>query len=169
MYADHMYDLYSRHCANGSIQVKGVDYFSSYAAISTADSIRISIAFAASRKMLIFGVDIGNCFQSNLQEVEKRVYIKVPPLYLEWFRDRYPKHPIPPTKTIYVLQAVHSIQGTRSAGNEWYEFSSKLFKKMGMVKNATDAAVFTFRLEDDLLIVLTNVDDFLILASTNDI
>ena len=37
---------------------------------------------------------------------------------------------------------------------------------MGMVQNATDAAVFTFRLDDDLLIVLTNVDDFLILAST---
>lgn len=70
MDADHMYDLYSRHCANGSIQVKGVNYFTSYAAITTEDLIRISLAFAATRKMLVFVIDIGNCFQSNLQEVE---------------------------------------------------------------------------------------------------
>ena len=49
MDSDHMYDLCSRHCANGSIQVKGVDYFTSYAAIATADSIRISIAFTATK------------------------------------------------------------------------------------------------------------------------
>ena len=119
--------------------------------------------------MLIPPPIVGNCFQSNLQEVEQRVYVKAPPLYIEWFRDRYPKHPLPLAKTCYVLQAVHSIQGTRSAGNEWYEFGSKIFKKMGMVQNATDNAVFTFRLEDDLLIVLTNVDDFLILASRKEI
>ena len=96
---DNMYDLYSRHCANGSIQVKGVDYFTSYAAIATADSIRISSAFGASGKMLVYAIDIGNCFQTNLQEVHQRVYLKAPPLYIEWLKDRYPKNPIPPAKT----------------------------------------------------------------------
>ena len=165
---DNTYDLYTRHCANGSIQVKGIDYFSSYAAIATADSIRICIAFGASKMMLVFALDIGNAYQTNLQKLSQRVYVKCPPLYAEWFKDRYPNHPLPPTKTFYVLQAVHSIQGTRSAGNEWFEFSSKIFKKMGMVQNATDNAVFTFRYDNDLLILLTNVDDFLILTSTKE-
>lgn len=44
---DNMYDLYSRHCANGNIQVQGIDFFSSYAAIVTPDSIRITHAFRA--------------------------------------------------------------------------------------------------------------------------
>ena len=38
-----------------------------------------------------------------------------------------------------------------------------------MVQNATDNAVLTFRLEDDFLIILTNVDDVLILSSTKEI
>lgn len=36
-----MWDLYCRHCANGSAQIKGIDYFTSYAAIVTSDSIRV--------------------------------------------------------------------------------------------------------------------------------
>ena len=119
--------------------------------------------------MLCFVLDIGNAYQTNLQEVIKRVYVKVPPLYIEWFNDRYPKYPLPPAKTCYVLQAVHSIQGTKSAGNEWFELSCQIFRKMGMVQNATDNAVYTFRLDDQLLILLTNVDDYLIFASHDSI
>ena len=37
-----------------------------------------------------------------------------------------------------------------------------------MARNATDNAVFTFRINNDLLILLSNVDNFLILSSTRD-
>lgn len=68
--------------------------------------------------MSVFAIDIGSTYQTNLQELQQRVFVKVPPLYIEWFKDRYPKHQLPPTKTICVLQTVHSIQGTISAGNK---------------------------------------------------
>lgn len=42
--ADDTWDLYSRHCANGSIQTEGIDFCSSYAAIVTSDSIRTCLA-----------------------------------------------------------------------------------------------------------------------------
>lgn len=38
-----------------------------------------------------------------------------------------------------------------------------------MVQNAMDNAVYTFRLDDQLFILLTNVDDYLIFASRNSI
>ena len=93
--------------------------------------------------MHVFAIDIDNAYQTNLQELLNRVYIKVPPLYIEWFKDCYPNYYLPSAKTVYVLQAVHCIQGTRSAGNEWFEFSSKIFKKIGMIQNAADNTVLT--------------------------
>ena len=160
----NMYDLYSRHCANGSVQIQGIDFDSSYAAIVTTDSIRICVAFGASRNMLVFSIDIGNAFQTNLLPSTERVYLRCPPFYIDWFKQTYPNHTLPPAQTCYVLQAVHSIQGSKSAGHEWYELSSKIFVQMGMKKNATDNAVFVFRFDSELLFLLSNVDDFLILS-----
>ena len=71
--------------------------------------------------MLCFALDKGNVYQTNLQEVIKGVYVKVSPLNIKWFKDCYPKYPLPPAKIYYVLQAVQSIQGTKSAGKEWFE------------------------------------------------
>lgn len=166
MDSPNMWDLYSRHCANGSAQKPGIDFNSSYAAIVTTDSIRICLAFGASMQMLVFLIYVGNAFQTNLLPSDQRIYVRCPPYYLDWFKITYPKQPLPPAKTCYVLQAVHSIQGSRSAGNEWYELSSRIFCQMGMHKNATDNAVFVFCFGDYILFLLSNVDDFLILSTT---
>ena len=130
----------------------------------------MTLAFGASKFMQVFAIERGNAYQTNLQELLHREYVKVPPLYTEWFKDRYPNYNLPPAKTVYVLQEAHSIQGTRSAGKEWFKFSSKIFKKMGMVQNATDNAVFTFWIDNELLILLSSiVDAFLVCASTKEI
>ena len=136
-----MWDLYCWYCANGSVQIKCIDYFTSYAAIVTCDSIRACLAFGAFMKMLVFSLDIGNAFQNTLVPVLQRVYVCCPPVYIEWFMQMYPKIPLPPMKTCYVLQAVHAIQGSRTVGNEWFELSSQILQQMGMVKNATDNAL----------------------------
>ena len=162
----HMYDLYCRHCANGSVQIKGVDYINSYAVIVTIDSIRYSLALGASLAMIVYSIDVGNAYQTTLIPATQRLCVRCPPFYIEWFKENYPMVPLPPAKTCYVLQAVHSIQGSRTAGQEWFETSSKILVNMGMVRNATDNAVFTFRVGNELLILLSNVDDFLILASS---
>ena len=98
-----------------------------------------------------------------------RVYLPCLPYYIDWSKDTYPNHTLPPLKTYYVLQAVHSIQGTHSAGNEWYELSREIFKKMGMKKNAIDNAVFTFCFYTDLLILLSKVDDLNIMSTSKDL
>ena len=113
---------------------------------------------------LVFSLDIGNAFQNTLVPVLQRVYVRWPAFYIEWFKTMYPKIPLPPMKTCLVLQAVHAIQGSRTAGNEWFELSTQIFQQMGMIKNATDNAVFTFRVGDDIMFLLSNVDDFLILS-----
>ena len=162
----HMWDLYCRHCADGSVQTKGIDFLCSHSAIVTCDSIRFGIAFAASRSMGVYIIDIGNAYQTTQLSSTKRLYVRCPPYYVEWFKDTYPTIPLPPAKTCFVIQAVYSIQGSKTAGNEWFELSSSIFKKMGMKQNSIDNAVFTFRFGDQLLILMSNVDDFLIFSDT---
>lgn len=118
MDGDDTWNLYSRHCANSSIQTQGVDYNSSYADIVTIDSIRLCLAFGASKNMFVYLIDIGNAYQTNMLTTGKRVYLRCPPYYIDWFHEMYPNHKLPPATACYVLQAVHSIQITLSAGNE---------------------------------------------------
>ena len=103
---DDTWDLYSRHHANGSIQTKGIDYNSSYAAIVTADSISTCLAFGASKNMLVFLIDVGNAYQTNMLTTSSRVYLCCPPYYIDWFKFTYPNHYLPPLKTCAIPKSV---------------------------------------------------------------
>lgn len=98
--------------------------------------------------MFVFSLDIGNAFQNTLVPVLQRVYVRYPPFYIQWFREMYPKIPLPPIKTYYVLQAVHAIQGSRTADNEWFELSSQIFQQMVIC-----CFHFSFRERDTFLII----------------
>ena len=159
-------DFYCRHYANGSVQVKGVYFFNSYAAVVISDSIRVCIVFGASMNMTVYSIDIGDTFQNTLVTLLQRIYVRCPLFYIEWFEQTYPHHKLPSMKTCYVLQAVHTIQDSKTAGNERCELSTQLFEQMVMIKNATDNAVFAFCFGDDVLFLLSNVEDFLILSTS---
>ena len=159
------YDLYSRHCANGSTMVKGLDFKESYAAIAVIDSCRIILAIASRYGLIIFVIDIKNAFQTTLLSPHERVYLHLPPYYLKWFKETYPTHHLPPAKTIYILQSIHAIQGTKPAGKQWSDQITALFKAMGMKKNATDNAVWVSTRGKDIVILISETDDFMLLVS----
>ena len=159
------YDLYSRHCANGSTMIKGLDYKESYAAIAVIDSCRIVIAIASRYGLVIYIIDIKNAFQTTLLHPNERIYLHLPPYYLRWFRETYPNHALPPAKTIYILQSIHAVQGTKPAGKQWSDQITSLFKAMGMKKNATDNAVWVSLRGKDIIILLSETDDFMLLVS----
>jgi len=159
------YDLYSRHCANGSTMIKGLDYTESYAAIAVIDSCRIVIAIASRYGLVIYIIDIKNAFQTTLLHPNERIYLHLPPFYLQWFRETYPNHKLPPAKTIYILQSIHAVQGTKPAGKQWSDQITSLFKAMGMKKNATDNAVWVSKKGNDIVILLSETDDFMLLVS----
>lgn len=89
----------------------------------------------------------------------------IPPYYLQWFRETYPNHVLPPAKTIYVLQSIHAVQGTKPAGKQWSDQITSLFRAMGMKKNATDNAVWVSKRGKDTIILLSETDDFMLLVS----
>ena len=89
------YEIKVRMCTNGSKMIQGQDFTVSYAPTVVADSFRLSIALAASDNMIIVFIDASNAFQTNvISDPNKRIYITLPTMYLEWFRARFPNHPL---------------------------------------------------------------------------
>jgi len=160
------YDLYSRHCANGSTMIKGLDHKETYAAIDVIDSCRIIIALASRYGLTIYVIDIKNAFLTTLLHPNERIYLHLPPYYLRWFKETYPSLPLPPAKTFYILQSIHVVvQGTKPTGKQWSDQITSLFKAMGMNKNATDNAVWVSTRGNATIILISETDAFMLLVS----
>ena len=117
------YEIKVRMCTNGSKMIQGQDFKVSYAPTVDADSFRLSIALAVSDEMIIVFIDASNAFQTNvISDPNKRIYITLPTMYLEWFQARFPNHPLAKFKNSkeLVMQSLRNIQGTKDAGFEWY-------------------------------------------------
>ncbi len=94
----NQYDLYARTCADGSIQQEHIDFTDSYSPVASIESIRVLLNIAASSGLLVNILDISNAFQNSIIfDVTERVYMSLPPLYLEWFIHQWPDFPLPST------------------------------------------------------------------------
>ena len=86
---DKFYELKCRICTDGSIMTEGIDFSESFAPTSDADSFRLIIALASSKVYLLIFYDVSNAFQTNvIDDPSKRHYLRLPPLYQQWFKQR---------------------------------------------------------------------------------
>ena len=100
--------------------LEGKDFTISYAPIADIIAIRITIAIAALLHMRLYTIDIVNAYQNAIiQNIDDRHYMRLPYLYQEWFKSRWPSHPSNhiPYKQL-ILQTQKSIQGTPDAGRD---------------------------------------------------
>ena len=92
--------------------IQNQDFTVSYAPAVDADSFRLSIAIAASNEIIAVFIDASNIFQTNvISDSNKRVYIILPIMFLEWFRARFPNHPLAKCKNSkeLVMQSLQNI------------------------------------------------------------
>ena len=86
--SDHptMWDLNYRRCCNGGPMVQGKDFYESHANTAAWESIRVLLALSSVLHFRVFGIDIGNAFQSTPREDSHEtppIYMKCPPLYID--------------------------------------------------------------------------------------
>ena len=151
-------------CANGSGMVQGIDYVVSYAPTVDADSFRLMIAIAASDRMILIFIDASNAFQTNvISDPRRRVYVSLPTMYLEWFRARFPNHPLAKCRNSkkLVIQSLRNIQGTKYACFEWYQLLAKIFKDLGWKANSVCKGVWVYLKNDVKAYLLLATDDIL--------
>eukprot|EP00957_Ditylum_brightwellii_P212302 15367174-Ditylum_brightwellii.AAC.2 len=97
----NMYKLYTHMAATGASQIEGIGFEASYPPTST-----------------------------NIEEqIKDRIWLSIPPFYLEWFFARYPYYPlngIPADQLC--LQNIQAFQGTKDASRKWYRLLDCIFE-----------------------------------------
>ncbi|GJU56912.1 retrovirus-related pol polyprotein from transposon TNT 1-94 [Tanacetum coccineum] len=143
----------ARLVAQGFRQEKGIDFEESFAPVARIEAIRIFVANAANKNMMILQKWRlnGNILNGELKE---KVYISQP----EGFVDQdNPSH-------VYKLKK--ALYGLKQALRAWYDMLSSFLMSQHLSKCAVDLTLFTRKAGNDLLLVLIYVDD-IIFASTN--
>jgi hypothetical protein len=168
----HQYDLYARTCADGSTQKEFVDFQDSYSPVASIDSIRILLNIAASSRLIVSILDISNAFQNSyIFDASERVYLSLPPLYLDWFQKQWPDFKLPSTNAKdLVLQCLKSIQGTRDAGLRWYRLLAGRLFELKFVRSSADHGVFvlSFNNGTETCYLALATDDILFISPTRD-
>ena len=115
--------------AKGYFQEEGIDFEESIAPVARLKAVRIFLAYAAHRNMVVFQMDVKTEFlNGQLREV---VYVSQP----EGFVD--PEHP----NNVYKLKK--SLYGLKQAPRAWYDKLSTFLLANNFSKGSVDPTLFT--------------------------
>ncbi|GKB51067.1 retrovirus-related pol polyprotein from transposon TNT 1-94 [Tanacetum coccineum] len=131
---------------------KGINFEESFTPVARIEAIRIFVANAANKNMMIFQMDVKTAFLNG--ELKKEVYVSQP----EGFVDQEnPSHVYKLKKALYCL---------KQASRAWYDMLSSFLISQHFSIGAVDPTLFTWKTGNDLLLLQIYVDD-IIFASTN--
>ncbi|GJY11010.1 retrovirus-related pol polyprotein from transposon TNT 1-94 [Tanacetum coccineum] len=135
----------ARLVAQGFRQEEGIDFKESFASVARIEAIRIFVANAAHKNMMIYQMDIKTAFLNG--ELKEEVYVSQP----EGFVDQdNPSH-------VYKLKK--ALYGLKQAPHAWYDMLSSISQYFS--KGAVDPTLFTWQAGNDLLLVQICVDDII--------
>nr|GEX95671.1 retrovirus-related Pol polyprotein from transposon TNT 1-94 [Tanacetum cinerariifolium] len=120
----------ARLVAKGYRQEEGIDFEESFAPVARIEAIRIFIANAASKNMIIYQMDVKTTFLNG--ELKKEVYVSQP----EGFVD--------PDHTTHVYRIKKALYGLTQAPRAWYETLSWILLKNKFSKGAVDPTDYGF-------------------------
>ena len=157
-----IFELKVRHVIVGTPQVHKVDFDNSYSPTADITTIRLQIAFTCARNYSLAVIDVKNAFQNTIAPPESRVYVTLPPMYLEWaIKDL--KLPLDFSQD-YLLQMLNSNQGTKNAGNLWYNLLIKVLIKYGMIRSTVDHGYMVKCLDNGEYIYISIATDDLLVS-----
>ena len=157
-----MYELKIRDVIIGTPQIKNVDFSESYSPTIDPVTIKIQIALAASRNYIIGVIDVKNAFQNTIASPSQRIYVSASKIYLEWAAETFDFKYNPDEK--YLRQMLNSNQGTKNAGNLWYNLLTDIIIKYGLVRSTTDHGYFIKSLGNNLYMMVGLATDDLLVA-----
>nr|GFB91333.1 hypothetical protein [Tanacetum cinerariifolium] len=131
---------------------EGIDFEESFAPVSRIEAIRIFLAYAAHKNMVVYQMDVKTTFlNENLRE---DVYVIQPDRFVD--QDN-PSH-------VYKLKK--AFYGLKQAPHAWYDMLSSLLLSQDFSKGSVDPTLFIRKNGNDLLLVQIYVDDIIFAAPT---
>ena len=139
----------------GFSQVPGVDYFDMFTPVACLASIRTVLAFAASENYETGQIDIKGAYLNGELTKNEVIYMKQPPGYSVSAKNG----------KVLVCRLRKTLYGLKQSGRRWYQKLVEIMEKLGFSRCEVDQAVFYWRGEGKLMIVLVHVDDCTIVAN----
>nr|GEX41035.1 retrovirus-related Pol polyprotein from transposon TNT 1-94 [Tanacetum cinerariifolium] len=142
----------ARLVAQGYHQEEGIYFEESFAPVAKLEAIRIFLAYAAHKNIVVYQMDVKSVFlNGNLRE---EVYVSQPDGFVD---EDNPNH-------VYKLKK--ALYGLKQAPRAWYDMLSSFLISQDFSKGSVDLTLFVRRNSNDLLLVQIYVDDIIFAAST---
>ncbi|GJW50890.1 putative ribonuclease H-like domain-containing protein [Tanacetum coccineum] len=137
----------ARLVAQGHRQEEGIDYDEVFAPVARLEAIRIFLAFASYKGLIVYQMDVKSAFLYG--KIDEEVYVSQPP----GFQD-----PKSPQKVYKVVKALY---GLHQAPRAWYATLSTFLLKNGYRRGTIDKTLFLKKDKHDIILVQVYVDDII--------
>nr|GFA08069.1 retrovirus-related Pol polyprotein from transposon TNT 1-94 [Tanacetum cinerariifolium] len=142
----------TRLVARGYRQEEGIDFEESFAPVARLEAIRIFLAFAAHKNMVVHQMDVKTAFLNGT--LREEVYVSQPDGFMDQDNPNY----------VYKLKK--ALYRLKQAPRAWYDMLSSFLISQDFSKGSVDPTLFIRRNGNDLLLVQIYVDDIIFAAST---
>nr|GEW13000.1 retrovirus-related Pol polyprotein from transposon TNT 1-94 [Tanacetum cinerariifolium] len=128
----------ARLVARGYHQEEGIDFEESFAPVARLEAIRIFLAYATHKNMVVYQMDVKTAFlNGNLRE---EVYVSQPDRFVDQDNPKY----------MYTLKK--ALYGLKQASRTWYDMLSSFLISQDFSKGLVDPTLFIRRNSNDLLL-----------------
>nr|GEY21655.1 retrovirus-related Pol polyprotein from transposon TNT 1-94 [Tanacetum cinerariifolium] len=117
---------------------KGIDFEESFAPVARLEAIRIFLAYAAHKNMVVYQMDVKTAFlNGNMRE---EVYVSHPDGFVD------------PDNLNYVYKLKKALYGLKQTPCAWYDMLSSFLISQDFSKGSVDPTLFIRRNDNDLLL-----------------
>lgn len=155
------YKLKIRMCVNGKEDAK-IKALIKYAPTCLGDSLRFTVAVCAFFSLWVSVLDIVNCFQNTMRDLDDEIFMYLPPHYRQWFKLRYPNISLPETAEKLIIRLFNVCQGNIDAGLQWNRLLTKILAQLNIHRSMRDLAVYVGKLDGCMVILNVSTDDILV-------
>nr|GFA67012.1 retrovirus-related Pol polyprotein from transposon TNT 1-94 [Tanacetum cinerariifolium] len=138
----------ARLVARGYRQEEGIDFEELFAPVARLEAIRIFLAYATHKNMVVYQMDVKTVFlNGNLRE---EVYVSQPDGFVD------------PDNLNHVYKLKKALYGLKQAPRAWYDMLSSFLLSKDFSKGSVDPTLFIRRNGNDLILVQIYVDDIIL-------
>ena len=141
----------ARLVCKGYAQVEGIDFEETYAPVARMESIRMILAYASSKNIKVYQMDVKSAFLNG--ELEEEVYIEQPEGFAE--------------KEDYVCRLRKALYGLKQVPRAWYARLDKYLHEQGFKKGSADSNLY-MKVENEHMIITEVYVDDIIFGSDDD-